>query len=531
MNASSSSRPGIPKLLLLMFIAWLLPALACNFPAARGQPAEVNVQALRATMSAQIQSEPTAAIASLPGEVSSPPHGPEPTTAYPFTVSTPGQIPTPAPNSTAPFNYLTQPGDTLEALSRRFQVEPQQIFSPTPLPEKSYLPPGIYLWIQSIPEVNVRVEAIFPDIEVTYSPTSLDFDVEKYVSTAGGYLSSHTENVNGEIISGADIINRVAQEFSVNPRLLLALLEQRSGWVFGKDKSPDDLDYPIGFRVAGRQGLYQELVMTATHLNIGYYGWRSGELQTIKYSDGSTRGINPWLNPGSVGVQNLFAKFYPPNTWSEILYGPGSFSQLYEEMFGNPWERAARVEPFLTPDLAQPILELPFSAGERWSLTGGPHASWNTGSPRGAIDFAAVTGEPACSISRAWVTASATGVISRSANNVVAIDLDGDGNEQTGWVIVYLHLADEGRIQAGQHVDVNDRLGHPSCERGQSTGTHVHMARKFNGEWLPADYPIPMILSGWQVQAEDKNYQGSLVKADHIVSASPLGLRTSIIVR
>jgi murein DD-endopeptidase MepM/ murein hydrolase activator NlpD len=177
------------------------------------------------------------------------------------------------------------------------------------------------------------------------------------------------------------------------------------------------------------------------------------------------------------------------------------------------------------------VLELPIPPGERWSLTGGPHYSWNTGSPRGGLDFAPVTGEPACSVSRAWATAAAPGLVVRSANNALAIDLDGDGYEQTGWVVVYVHLAGEGRVPQGTQVKADDPLGHPSCERGVNTGTHVHIARKYNGEWLSADGPIQMTLSGWVVYAGLKNYQGELIKGDQIVTASPVGPRTSIIVR
>ena len=134
-------------------------------------------------------------------------------------------------------------------------------------------------------------------------------------------------------------------------------------------------------------------------------------------------------------------------------------------------------------------------------------------------------------MSRAWVTASAPGVVVRSEDNLVALDLDGDGHEQTGWVVVYFHLADKDLIPAGRRVELDEPLGHPSCEGGRATGKHVHVARKYNGEWLAADGPLPFILSGWVAQAEARNYYGNLVKGDQIVSSNPSGSRTSIIVR
>jgi LasA protease len=84
---------------------------------------------------------------------------------------------------------------------------------------------------------------------------------------------------------------------------------------------------------------------------------------------------------------------------------------------------------------------------------------------------------------------------------VVALDLDGDGDEGTGWVLVYMHVAEQGRVPVGTWVEQDAPIGHPSCEGGQSSGTHVHLARKFNGEWLGVGEPFPIILSGWRAFA------------------------------
>ncbi|HLA97527.1 MAG TPA: hypothetical protein VJL34_03665, partial [Anaerolineales bacterium] len=204
---------------------------------------------------------------------------------------------------------------------------------------------------------------------------------------------------------------------------------------------------------------------------------------------------------------------------------------LYLRMFGDPWERALALGDLLPANLSQPTLELPFLPGERWSLTAGPHTSWNAGTPRGALDFSPVTGEPVCAVSRAWATAAAPGIVARAERNAVALDLDGDGSEATGWVLVYLHLAQQDLIPAGGVVAQDEPLGHPSCEGGRATGKHVHLARKYNGEWLPADGPVPFVLSGWRAVAAAANYQGELVKGEQVVSSSSSGSRISVIVR
>lgn len=374
-------------------------------------------------------------------------------------------------------------------------------------------------------------DAVLPDSEIIYSPTTLDFDIYSTVSQAGGYLSHYTELVQGKQLSGAEIVQRVSLESSVNPRFLLALLELRSGWVRGSPAARAGEKYPIGFHVSGWEGLYKELVITATHLNAGYYGWRASTLKELQFQGGRVAQTNPELNAGSIAVQYLLAKLYPQDKWQPAIYGPGGLLKIYQEMFGDPWTRAAAMGPLFPDGLSQPTLELPFAPGERWSLTAGPHPSWKTGSPRGALDLAPVTDERKCSVSRAWVLASASGVIARSERNVVALDLDGDGHEQTGWVIIYLHIADQDRIAAGALVKTGDPLGHPSCEGGTSTGTNVHIARKYNGEWIAADGPLPFVLSDWTAFAGKLDYQGSLKKGNQQVVASPVGPSTSIITR
>jgi len=98
-------------------------------------------------------------------------------------------------------------------------------------------------------------------------------------------------------------------------------------------------------------------------------------------------------------------------------------------------------------------------------------------------------------------------------------------------VLVYFHLADEGLIQQGGQVQVNTPLGHPSCEGGSSTGSHVHLARKYNGEWLEAEGLAPFVLSGYQVMGNSTNYQGELVKGNVAISACPYGCKEALIMR
>ncbi|MEK7327963.1 MAG: hypothetical protein AAB217_22180, partial [Chloroflexota bacterium] len=89
-------------------------------------------------------------------------------------------------------------------------------------------------------------------------------------------------------------------------------------------------------------------------------------------------------------------------------------------------------------------------------------------------------------------------------------DLDGDGDDRTGWAIFHYHMGSDDLVETGSVVRTGDMLGHPSCEGGRATGTHVHVARRYNGEWLPVDGPAPFVLSGWTAHPGGEAYQGTL---------------------
>ncbi len=83
----------------------------------------------------------------------------------------------------------------------------------------------------------------------------------------------------------------------------------------------------------------------------------------------------------------------------------------------------------------------------------------------------------------------------------------------------------------GEFVDHDDPLGHPSCEGGISTGTHIHIARKYNGEWIPADGPLPFNLGGWVVHAGEVAYKGTMVRDSVTITANIYSNAASFITR
>jgi LasA protease len=468
------------------------------------------------------------------------------TQVYPSTTqATPSDFPTPTivPSRTVVAGtpqpsiiYKSQSGDWLQAVAQHFGVEVSEIKSVTDLPTTGLLNPDTYLVIPNrlANVITTPSTPIIPDSEVIFSATSVGFDYATYIQMKGGKLSTYRDPYESIISTGVDDIQRMAFGSSISPRILLALVQWYTGWVYGPTKPGINDTYPLGYNDPADTEytkLYQQMRLMVRDLLAGYYGWRGGILTELIFPDGSKLRLAPGLNAGTVALEYLFAQKLNYSDWLRAIDPNSGFPALFSSMFGDPWNRANGFDIF-PPDLTQPTFTLPFEVGVVWNLTGGPHPAWEQESAWAALDFAPGMAPPGgCSPSDAWVVAVTGGTIVRSDAGYVVLDLDGDGYEETGWDVLYLHIATKDRILVGTVVKAGDRIGHPSCEGGEATGTHVHIARKYNGEWVAAGDPLPFVMSGWTAHAGDAPYKGTLTKGDQTVTAHQSVSTSTIIIR
>ncbi len=414
-------------------------------------------------------------------------------------------------------HYTIQVGDTLGQVAKRFGISLAQLVRANDIPNPDIVSVGQGLTIPPpTPEGTGPDFKIIPDSELVYGPASANFDLQAFVQGQGGYLASYYEEVDGQSTSGAVIVQRVAQDYSVNPRLLLAVLEYQSRWVTSKNPDKGTLDRPINPADTARMGLYRHLAWAANTLNRGFYLWEVNGVSAWLLTDGRVVPIDATINAGTAGVQNLFASLYEYQGWLAAVSDQGLFA-TYNTLFGYPFDYA--VEPLLPVNLRQPPLQLPFEPGVVWSFTGGPHGGWDDGSAWAALDFAPPDDQLGCVQSDDWVAASADGSILRAGNGAVIQDLDGDGYEQTGWVLLYMHVETRDRVQPGTFLHAGERIGHPSCEGGVSSGTHVHLARRYNGMWIAADQSLPFVLDGWVSRGSGAVYDGFLERNGKSIEA------------
>lgn len=429
--------------------------------------------------------------------------------------------------------HIVQAGDTLTGIARQYATTVETLLKLNTLPNPDILAIGQVILLPDVPTEETPNLPLIPDSRFVRGFEGARFDVAAVVDSATGYVRVAVDSITDRAADGgssdntfdaAQVIDRVSREYSVDPRLLLAMLEYRAGWLTRTDITETQKTHPLisaEVSTIDRTGLYRQLAWLSNELNRAYYGYKYDGWRIIEFNDGQRLNIADGLNAASAAVQYVLGLNNTFDLWRRDVSLEG-FSATYQRLFGDAFDGAP---PSSVPEsgLVQPELSLPFTQGEVWFFTGGAHGGWGSGSAWSAIDFAPPderTDNRLCYASAFWAVAVADGVIARSENGAVALDLDGDGDESTGWVIFYLHLAAEGRVAAGQRVTRGDNIGRPSCEGGFSTATHLHVGRKYNGEWIPTqcfacfdrDPVPPFTMSNWTVVGlRGQEYQGYIV--------------------
>jgi LysM repeat protein len=261
--------------------------------------------------------------------------------------------------------YTVKSGDTLASIALAYGLDTAGLAAANNLASADWLQVGQFLTIPAPqPTVAPSDFKIIPDSELVYGPVSSTLDVAAFIQTQGGYLSRYSEVYDGVTMTGTQIVSTLSKEYSVNPRLLLALLEYQSGWVTQSQPSGQGLTYPLGLIDTSHQGLYVQLSWAANELNRGFYLWGVNALASVQLADDNLVTFPATLNASTVSVQRFFAMLDGASVWTAAVSENGMYA-TYTRFFGIPFDLA--VEPLLPANLSQPV---PCSFHSRMTISG-----------------------------------------------------------------------------------------------------------------------------------------------------------------
>ena len=203
-------------------------------------------------------------------------------------------------------------GDTLFGIATQYGTSVAALLQLNDLTDPDRIEVDQALKLPAAPETTTPGTILLPDALVVRSADAGDFNIAAFIASHPGPLKDMagvviSRGAAGGIVEtrlpASAIVERVSLEFSVDPRLLLALLDYRAGLLSESAADDERRVYPfISVDEAGgidRAGLYAQLSWMADQLNSAYYGWKYRKRLTLDFADGRRLSYHPDLNAGT----------------------------------------------------------------------------------------------------------------------------------------------------------------------------------------------------------------------------------------
>jgi hypothetical protein len=342
--------------------------------------------------------------------------------------------------------------------------------------------------------------ALVSDGQFVWGPNAADFDVEAYLEDRGSDLAAFSD----DIIVWSDYS-------SVNPQVLLAVLQVRDGLVDGSlaGMTADDVRGRIeDTAIALAKAFYEHLYLWGSR--------RPADVQppagepAIELGEGTVAQVSALTSSGSYAVASVLAVQNDLSSWQEQIAPQTSdgFVTTFAELFPgvDPLDESNAIDPPPTPPAD--LLQFPFPLGAVWYFNG-PH-SWNGDNtpPFSSMDFYA--GGGTCSAPPyLFSVAAASGSTIHPSHYSCWIEVDHGG----GWTTSYYHLIN---THQGTSILRNGRMGTIDCQTcagGYATGPHVHFSLKYNGSYVSLDGTR---LSGWKIKVGNQAYYSGSIQRDGV---------------
>jgi murein DD-endopeptidase MepM/ murein hydrolase activator NlpD len=397
--------------------------------------------------------------------------------------------PTPSTDSTAQAELVVvQPSATPSSTPTSPLASPVRVATPTAAPTP-------------LPTESGMSDPFFDPQRFSYAPDFHDEEIQRFLDRQPGPLKDVTFQIGDRSQSFAEVLTGFSSLYSINPKILLALLEQRSQLLSTAEPSEEQFAWAMGNRnEAGRlRGLYSQLrwaVFELRHALRDYgIGWQAEALPALQFADASSEAAaedeatpeppDP-LSPNIGLTRYALSRVLAPGTTPDNLpVELNTFLATYTRLFGDPrvqpdWPDPS--EPFLTSPMDQPFRVTSFFDHDTPFLhqNGSLTSFWGTS--EAALSYDGHTGWDYAMMPPDRVLAAAGGVVVFAGNSDDGCYTPARGviiDHGNGYRTLYWHLHTIA-VEAGQIVERGEQVG-VAGETGCSFGPHLHLQVQYLG--------------------------------------------------
>ncbi|HXF63787.1 MAG TPA: hypothetical protein VNK95_19340, partial [Caldilineaceae bacterium] len=221
---------------------------------------------------------------------------------------------------------------------------------------------GLLLTAQSVwagPVAQDPTRLLLAGSRYVYHPSLYGWSVQAFLETHAPALATLVVETDGGPLSLADAILVQAHYTSLNPQLLLALMDYRSGLLSTATPTQEQIDRAFGYTDPASLGFRRQLARAAEELFDAFY--------FFYYDDPALQGAAD--SAATAALLSVLTGKRDPASWSEADWAAGyRVQERFAFYFGNPLPAIS-----VAAGGERPVWRLPWPPGEQWRYGQGPH--------------------------------------------------------------------------------------------------------------------------------------------------------------